>query len=80
MVYSDLLYAVPEELRILFRKYEDVSKKLINIEWSRKFNQTCLKENILPKYTQIRHHDPAVASTEKNDEVQKVPLRKRDFE
>ena len=65
MVYSDLLHAVPHQLRTLFRKYENIRKKLINIEWSTKFNRICLKENILPKYTKLRHHDPAVASTER---------------
>ena len=64
MVYSDLLYSVPENLRTLFRKYENISKKLIRIKRSTEFNRICLKENILPKYSKIRHHDPAVASTE----------------
>ena len=40
-----------------------MSKKLINITWSLEFNSVCLKENILPNYTRIRHHDPAVRKT-----------------
>ena len=63
MSYSQLLYAVPEELRKLIRKYENINKKLINLKWSIEFNSTCIKENILPNYSRIRHHDPAVATT-----------------
>ena len=63
MKYIDLLYQVPEELRRTFRLYESVNKKLINLKWSIVFNSTCLKENILPNYSKIRHHDPAVATT-----------------
>ena len=63
MTYIELLHQVPEELRRTFRLYESTSKKLINLKWSITFNTTCLKENILPNYSRIRHHDPAVAST-----------------
>ena len=63
MTYGQVLHTVPADLRTLFRKYEETSKKLINITWSIEFNSICLKENILPNYTRIRHHDPAVATT-----------------
>ena len=63
MTYIELLHQVPEELRRTFRLYESTSKKLINLKWSITFNATCLKENILPNYSRIRHHDPAAAST-----------------
>ena len=61
--YGEEIYSLPEDLRKLFRKYENVNKKLINIKWSIEFNSTCLKENILPNYSRIRHHDPAIAKT-----------------
>ena len=62
--YSDLLQSVPETLRKLLRKFENISKKLININWSCQFNAVCLKEDILPKFTRIRHYDPATPDTE----------------
>ena len=38
-----------------YRKYERLEKKLINLKWSIKFNETCLVENIMPKYTTINY-------------------------
>ena len=63
MKYVDLLETLPDELKKLFRQYEVVRKKLINIKWSLEFNSICLKENILPNYSRIKHHDPAVKNT-----------------
>ena len=51
--YGDLLHLVDEELRRLYRRYESISKKLIKCKWSKTFNGICLKENILPTYTNI---------------------------
>ena len=39
--------------KINFRKLEVNSKKLISTELHLKFNLTCLKENLLPTYTNI---------------------------
>ena len=47
MSYAEVLYTVPEELRRLFREYERIAKKLINLKWSNEFNSLCKKENIL---------------------------------
>ena len=33
------------------RNYEDIFKKVIESKWSSKFHKICLKENILPRYT-----------------------------
>ena len=63
MDYGRLLYQLPDQLRSLIRKYEALGKKLINNKWSSKFNETCLQEDILPNFTRIRHHDPAVGKT-----------------
>ena len=63
MNFGRLLRTVPQELRSLYRKLETTSKKLIRANWSITFNSVCLKENILPKYTRIRYHDPAAAHT-----------------
>ena len=63
MDYGRLLHQLPDELRTFIRKYEALSKKLINNKWSTKFNEICLEEDILPNFTRIRHHDPAVGKT-----------------
>ena len=64
MSYGSLLHAIPEDLRAKFRKYESICKKQIHAKWSAEFNKTCIKENILPTYSKLRHHDPAVSKTE----------------
>ena len=53
MAYATLLHKLPPELRTIFRKYENLSKKLINVKWSIEFNSICLQENILPNYSNI---------------------------
>ena len=63
MTYADLLHSVPEELRKMYRKYENICKKQLTAKWSIEFNSTCLREDILPKYSRIKHQDPAVASS-----------------
>ena len=63
MSYAALLHHAPEELRKAYRQYENSAKKLINLKWSIEFNSICLRENILPNYTKLRHYDPAIAST-----------------
>ena len=44
MNYATLLFNLPVELKNLFRKYEKIKNKIINAEWSLKFNTTCLKD------------------------------------
>ena len=46
-----ILWNLPVSLRKLFRKLENNSKKLINKEWSYKFNDICLNEELWPTYT-----------------------------
>ena len=36
---------------------------MISLTWSTEFNSICKKEDILPNYSRLRHHDPAVATT-----------------
>ena len=55
-----ILWNLTASLRKLFRQLENNSKKLINKEWSYKFNEICLNEELWPTYTTIRHHDPAL--------------------
>ena len=63
MTLTALLHTIPEELRRTYRKYENCCKKLINNTWSARFNEICLKEEILPNYSRLKLHDPAVAET-----------------
>lgn len=53
MAYTTRINILPTDLRSLFRKLERVENKIINAEWSLFFNETCIKENILPNYTKI---------------------------
>ena len=46
MTYGEEIHSLPEDLRKLFRKYENINKKLINVKWSIEFNSLCLKEYI----------------------------------
>ena len=50
MTLGELLFPLPNDTRKLFRKLENLEKKIINNNWSSVFNKTCLKNNLLPKY------------------------------
>ena len=50
MTFVELLHTVPRDLRALFRKLENIEKKLIATKWSITFNNVCIKENIMPDY------------------------------
>ena len=54
MSYADTLYRLPEELIKLFRRFEQVKKKVINANWSIVFNETCIKENLWPNFTNLK--------------------------
>ena len=45
------------EAKTIFRKLEKNSIKLLNAKAHRLFNETCLNNNLLPTYTNIRLHD-----------------------
>ena len=53
MTFVELLHTVPRDLRALFRKLENIEKKLIATKWSITFDNVCLNENIMPTYTTI---------------------------
>ena len=53
MPYTDTLYRLPDELIKLFRSYEQIKKKEINAKWSIVFNETCLRENLWPNFTNL---------------------------
>ena len=59
MNFPNLIFPLPQEQRTLFRNLEKVKTKVIQCKSSIIFNDTCLKENILPTYSHIRLHDQA---------------------
>ena len=59
MNIGNLLYPLPENIKGLIRKIEKEIYKLNGLETAVIFNQICLKEGLLPNYTNIRLHDPA---------------------
>ena len=69
--FGEVLYNLPFDLKSKFRKLENNSKKLILSKWSIVFNETCLKENLLPIYSNFRHHDPALARTKRTIDYKK---------
>ena len=50
---GSLLYNLPVEQRKSVRELEKVSTKVIKSKCSLLFNSTCLKEDILPSYSNI---------------------------
>ena len=51
MSYGRTLNNVPNLLKKFFRNFESNEKKIINSNWSLIFNESCLNENLWPKYT-----------------------------
>ena len=51
MDYVAVLNTLPHNLMIKFRKLENLENKIINRKWSQIFNNICIKENLVPKYT-----------------------------
>ena len=50
---EELLGELPVDKRHLFRRYEKTLNKISNTECSCAFNQTCINEGLLPKYTKF---------------------------
>ena len=56
--FGNLLLSLPAEEKTLIRKLEKQLYKLNAAETAVTFNNTCVNEGLLPKYTHIRLHDP----------------------
>ena len=49
--YGILLNEIPYNLKRKFKYLEKIIKKVNNLVWSILFNETCLNEGIMPKYS-----------------------------
>ena len=60
MPLGELLHTLPIVARKTARSIEQTNRKLAKAKSAVLFNRQCLNEDILPIYTNIKPHDPAV--------------------
>ena len=72
-----ILHQLPESDRKVIRKKEKLLKKVIKTKYAIVFNQTCLKEDILPAYTHIKLYDQAVAYEQFTEEFRRRCVEKQ---
>ena len=53
MSFGDLIFQLDLQQRKCIRNVEKISKKLISDQFAVIFNDICIQENLLPKYTNI---------------------------
>ena len=63
MSLGNLIFYLRNDQKVLIRKIEKLQRKREKTKNGVIFNQTCLQEDILPKYTNIKVHDPAARKT-----------------
>ena len=63
MKFADIIQKVNLNIKRKFRLLEKTKIKIIKKEWSIKYNEICIKEDLLPSYTKLRLHDPAARNT-----------------
>ena len=51
--FGNLLHLLQDEERKVVRNIESLEKKLINNKFAVIFNEMCIKENLLPTYSEI---------------------------
>ena len=71
MNYLNLLHQAPTEIKSNLRELETLYQKSIKNKWSMTFNDVCLKENLLPKYTNFRLYDPALRDSRESLEFKR---------
>ena len=80
--YGLLLKKLDSTQRKTIRSLENNRKKLIKNRYSISFNKTCINESILPKYSDIKIHEPAVRKAKFSKEYRlklvKYQLRKKE--
>ena len=52
---ADLIQKVDANIKRKFRLLERTKSNIIKKEWSIKYNEICIKENLLPKYTKYHN-------------------------
>ena len=68
---GQLLFRLPPSDKSTFRRLESLEKKLINALNAVTYNEICLKENLLPKYTNIILHSSAATSRQHTLELRR---------
>ena len=67
----DVLRLLSPEERRIFRNVENIKKKITNASFAVIFNRTCIRENLLPNFTNIRLYDRAVQQSKLTQEFRK---------
>ena len=55
MNYLQELFKLPNSIQNKIRKLENIRSKHVKCKWSLVFNDTCLKEKLMPNYTRMRY-------------------------
>ena len=75
--FGEVLFHYSVEQKKILRKIENLNKKIINAENAVIFNSVCIKENLLPTYTNIRLHDRAVQHAQLTSDFRKKLLEEQ---
>ena len=62
--FGDVLSQLEPETRNTIRRIEQNQKKITNTYYAVVFDKRCLQEGLLPNFTNIRLHDPAVRKSQ----------------
>ena len=57
MSYGSILNQAPVDLRRILRTKEGILRKMINKKWSIIYNEKCIKENLVPKFSNFIFKD-----------------------
>ena len=57
-----VLNIIPHDTKLIFRKCEKSNKKYLDLVLHREFNKICLKENLLPNYSDFKLYDAEARS------------------
>ena len=71
MNLGTLLHNLSSENKLTIRKLEKLNRKISKCETAIIFNRQCIQEDILPKYSNIRLHDPAARKQKFTKEFRK---------
>ena len=58
--FGETLSQLEPETRSIIRRIEQNQKKITNAHYAVVFDKKCIQEGLLPNFTNIRLHDPAV--------------------